>query len=124
MEDILTTSVPYMDACLEEVVRLGNIHPRLVRIAVNDTEVLGCRNPKGAQVLSSSYVGEQPLDVPEDLRTRRSQQCKKNFKRHWDPQGMDDFVPERWLTEDGKYDPKSFPRMAFSAGPRICYGMF
>ncbi|KAK8059241.1 cytochrome P450 [Apiospora saccharicola] len=122
VEEILAKTVPYMEACLEEMVRLGNIHPRLVRIAVRDTEVLGCPIPKGAQVLSSSYVGERLLEeVPEARRSRRSQQCRNNFLAHWDPRGMDDFVPERWLDGD-KYEPKSFPRMAFSAGPRVCYG--
>lgn len=122
VEEILAQTVPYMEACLEEIVRLGNIHPRLVRIAVRDTEVLGCPVPRGAQVLSSSYVGERPLAVPEGRRSRRSQQCRSNFRAHWDPRGMDGFAPERWLAADGRYEPKSFPRMAFSAGPRVCYG--
>lgn len=95
-----------------------------MRVAVRDTKVLGCPIPRGAQVLSSSYVGERPLEVAEARRSRRSQQCRNNFQAHWDPRGMDDFVPERWLAgEDGhRYEPKSFPRMAFSAGPRVCYG--
>lgn len=124
VEDLLNTPISYMDACIEEFVRLGNIHPRLVRIATVDTQVLGYPIPKGAQILSSSYVGEKPIEVPEELRSPMSQQSKDNFRQHWDPEGMDDFRPERWLDEDGKYDPKRFPRLAFSAGPRVCYGTF
>ncbi|ROV93886.1 hypothetical protein VPNG_09507 [Cytospora leucostoma] len=121
IDDLLSKPIPYMDACIEEFVRLGNIHPRLVRIATVDTQVLGYPIPKGAQILSSSYVGEKPIDVPEELRSQMSQQSKDNFRSHWE-EGMDDFFPERWIDEDGKYDPKRFPRLAFSAGPRVCYG--
>ncbi|ROV97971.1 hypothetical protein VMCG_06974 [Cytospora schulzeri] len=96
---------------------------KLVRIATVDTQVIGYLILRGAQILSSSYAGEKPIDVPEELRSPMSQQSKENFRSHWE-EGMDDFLPERWIDEDGKYDPKRFPRLAFSAGPRVCYGMF
>ena len=122
VEDILTRSIPYMDACMEETLRHSTIASRLARVATTDTEVLGFRIPKGASVTLSPYVGAKPMDVPEELRSRTSQKSKNNYQSFWDPQGMDDWEPERWLAEDGSFDPRKFPRLAFSAGPRVCYG--
>lgn len=108
---------------MEEAIRLGNIHPRLVRIATVDTQILGYPIPKGAHVVSSSYVGKKPLDIPEEKRSKRSQQTKVNFRKHYED-GMDAFVPERWLNEKGEFDSHQYPTLAFSAGPRVCYGRF
>ncbi|KAI3320947.1 putative cytochrome P450 oxidoreductase [Xylariaceae sp. AK1471] len=118
VEEILTKSIPYMDACMEETLRCSTIASRLARTVTMDTTVLGFRIPKGASVTLSPYVGRKPMDVPEELRSRTSQQSKDNFHLHWDPEGMDDWEPERWLAEDGSFDPRKFPRLAFSAGPR------
>ena len=113
-----------MDACMEETLRVGKITSRLARSAVADTEVLGYRIPKGASVTLNPYVGGEPFDIPEELRSKTSRQSKDNFQSHWDAKGMDQWVPERWLAEDESFNPHSFPRLAFSAGPRVCYGMF
>ncbi|KAL1865339.1 hypothetical protein Daus18300_007229 [Diaporthe australafricana] len=121
VEDILNTPIHYLEATMEEAVRLGNIHPRLVRIATVDTSILGYPIPKGAQVVSSSYVGEKPLAIPEEQRSKRSQQSKVNFRKYYED-GMDNFVPERWLDEKGEFDSHQYPTLAFSAGPRVCYG--
>jgi cytochrome P450 len=119
----MTTPIHYLEATMEEAIRLGNIHPRLVRIATVDTQILGYPIPKGAHVVSSSYVGEKPLDIAEDKRSKRSQQTKVNFRKHYED-GMDAFVPERWLDEKGEFDSHQYPTLAFSAGPRVCYGEF
>ena len=108
---------------MEETLRVGKITSRLARIAVADTEVLGYSIPEGASVTLNPYVGGKLLDIPEELRSKTSRQSKDNFQSHWDPEGMDQWVPERWLAEDESFNPHSFPRLAFSAGPRVCYGM-
>lgn len=123
VEDILNTPIHYLEATMEEAIRLGNIHPRLVRIATVDTSILGYPIPKGAQVVSSSYVGERPLDIPEAERSKRSQQSKVNFRKYFEDD-MDKFMPERWIGENGEFDPHQYPTLAFSAGPRVCYGLF
>lgn len=124
VESILTKSTSYMDAWIEETLRMGNVSSRLVRVATTDTTVLGHFIPKGAQVVCNPYVGgEKPLYTPEELRSNTSRQSKDNFQSHWDPNCMDEFIPERWLEEDGSFNPRMFPRLAFSAGPRVCYGM-
>ncbi|KAK7732687.1 hypothetical protein SLS63_004942 [Diaporthe eres] len=121
VEDILNTPIHYLEATMEEAIRMGNIHPRLVRIATVDTSILGYPIPKGAQVVSSSYVGEKPLEIPEAERSKRSQQSKVNFRKYYED-GMDKFMPERWLGQDGEFDSHQYPTLAFSAGPRVCYG--
>lgn len=120
---ILYTSIPYLEAYMEESIRAANTSPRLVRTTTTDTQVLGYPIPKGTSVLLNPYIGTKPLDIPEGLRSDTSRSSKGNFESHWDPSGMDDFEPERWLAEDGSFNPRQFPRLAFSAGPRMCYGM-
>lgn len=121
---ILYTSIPYLEAYMEESIRAANTSPRLVRTTTTNTQVLGYSIPKGTSVLLNPYIGTKPLDIPEGLRSETSRSSKDNFESHWDPSGMDDFEPERWLAEDGSFNPRQFPRLAFSAGPRMCYGMF
>lgn len=124
MQAILSTSIPYLEAYMEESIRFANTSPRLVRTTTMDTQVLGYPIPKGVTVMLNPYIGTKPLDIPEHLRTETSRNSKENFDRYWDPAGMDGFVPERWLTEDGSFNPRQFPRLAFSAGPRMCYGAY
>lgn len=122
--NILHTDIPYLDASLEELTRLANIVPRLVRTATVDTQILGYHVPKGAIIMGSSYVAEQPFDIPESQRSQHSQNTKKNVKSYYSGSDMDEFRPERWLAEDGSFDLHALPRLAFSAGPRACFGMF
>ncbi|KAA8642498.1 uncharacterized protein ATNIH1004_011443 [Aspergillus tanneri] len=119
---ILSTSIPYLEAYMEESMRAANTSPRLVRRTTTDTQVLGYSIPKGVSVLLNPYIGTQPLDIPEHLRSETSRNSKGNFESYWDVSGMDDFQPERWLAEDGSFNPRQFPCLTFSAGPRMCYG--
>ena len=70
-EEVLTNSIPYMDAYMEETLHVGKITSRLARAAVTDTEVLGYI-PEGALVTLNPYVGGKPLDIPEELRSKTS----------------------------------------------------
>ncbi|RYP88516.1 hypothetical protein DL769_000283 [Monosporascus sp. CRB-8-3] len=119
---ILYTSIPYLEAYMEESIRAANTSPRLVRTTTTDTQVLGYPIPKGTSVILNPYIGTKPLDIPEGARSDTSRSSKGSFGSHWDPSGMDNFEPERWLAEDGSFNPRQFPRLAFSAGPRMCYG--
>lgn len=120
---IMSTSIPYLEAYMEESMRAANTSPRLVRRTTTDTQVLGYPVPKGVTLLLNPYVGTQPLDVPEHMRSETSRSSKGNFESYWDVNGMDEFHPERWLVEDGSFNPREFPRLGFSAGPRMCYGL-
>lgn len=123
-EEILAKSIPYLDACIEETLRLGNISAQLARVTTNDADVLGYHIPKGTSVNLNPYVGLEQFEIAEDLRSHTSRQSKNNFHMQWDPaDDMEEWAPERWLVDkDGSFNPRMFPRLAFSAGPRVCYG--
>ncbi|KUI57025.1 Cytochrome P450 3A16 [Cytospora mali] len=124
VEAILAADIPYLDASIEELVRVGNIIPEVVREASCDTELLGRRIPKGATVVCSTYVAHKPFDektVPESARSANSRVNKMGYGAIWQ-QDMDEYHPERWMRDDGSFDAKAVPKLAFSAGPRGCFG--
>lgn len=124
VEAILAADIPYLDASIEELVRVGNIIPEVVREASCDTELLGRRIPKGATVVCSTYVAHKPFGeetVPESARSANSRLNKMGYGAVWQ-QDMDEYHPERWMRGDGSFDAKAVPKLAFSAGPRGCFG--
>lgn len=123
---ILAADIPYLDASIEELVRVGNIIPEVVREAACDTELLGYQIPKGSTVVCSTYVAHRPFGkdiVPEDARSENSQANNGGYRAFWE-EDMTEYHPERWLREDGSFDSKAVPKLAFSAGPRQCFGVF
>lgn len=124
VQSLLAADIPYLDASIEELVRVGNIIPEVVREATADTELLGHRIPRGATVVCSTYVAHRPFGedlVPEEVRSDNSRANKGGYRSYWEP-NMDGYHPERWLRQDGSFDAKSVPKLAFSAGPRGCFG--
>ncbi|KAK1979271.1 cytochrome P450 monooxygenase [Colletotrichum cereale] len=135
--EILRTSMPYLDAVVEEMLRLAQPVPGLVRQATCDTQILGRFVPKGTQVFMlangpSFLTPAMPID--ESLRTQECRDSKPTLKM-WEENGrMADFVPERWLVPasagtriNGAFEGFVFhqaagPMMAFSLGPRGCFG--
>jgi len=130
--EITHTTIPYLDAAIEELLRLGPTVPGAMRECMVDTVVLGKRIPKGTQVFllnqgASFREPAWPIDEKD-----RSPSCQASAKergvREWDPEGMDVFRPERWLVpaEGGKgemvFDSAAGPTMPFSLGVRACYG--
>lgn len=124
VDAILAADIPYLDASVEELVRAGNIIPEVVREASCDADLLGRRVPRGATVVCSTYVAHRPFGedtVPESARAAGSRLNKGGYGAVWQ-QDMDEYHPERWLRGDGSFDAKAVPRLAFSAGPRGCFG--
>lgn len=123
---ILAADIPYLDASIEELVRVGNIIPEVVREASVDTELLGHRIPKGATVVCSTYVAHKAFNedvVPEEVRSDNSKMNKGGYRAYWEAD-MAEYHPERWMRDDGSFDAKAVPKLAFSAGPRGCFGEF
>ncbi|KAK8079992.1 Cytochrome P450 oxidoreductase [Apiospora hydei] len=110
VEEILNADMPYLEAAMEETLRLSTI-TTVARQAVVDTEILGCRIPKGTQIATQNLLYERPVAVSEELRSETSRA---------------DFVPERWLVpgDNGEmaFDAYALPRTAFGDGPRGCFG--
>ncbi|KAK7956748.1 Cytochrome P450 monooxygenase TRI13 [Apiospora aurea] len=130
VEEILDADIPYLDAAMEETLRLSTI-TTVARQAVVDTEILGCRIPKGTQIATQNLLYERPVAVSEELRsaTSRTVQGEKRTRGGFDgPAGdnLQDFVPERWLVpgDNGEmaFDAYALPRTAFGDGPRGCFG--
>ncbi|KAL7619375.1 hypothetical protein AAE478_009912 [Parahypoxylon ruwenzoriense] len=125
--EVWKTPVPYLDAVLEESLRMDPPVPVTNRETTVGTVLLGHKIPKGTNVF---FVGNGPdfqhpsLPFPDAVR-RESSRVKHAYGR-WDPADMHQFKPERWLkvNADGKevYDNQSGPILAFSLGPRSCFG--
>lgn len=124
-EFLRTTSVPYLDALLEETLRL---HPVLsTRDAIRDTEILGHHVPKGSTILLlSNGPGflSAPFPIAENRRSHTTRVVKPSTR--WNETDMGSFNPERWLVYnskgDAEFDPTAGPQSAFGHGPRACWG--
>ncbi|RFU79670.1 cytochrome p450 [Trichoderma arundinaceum] len=124
-EFLRTSSVPYLDALLEETLRL---HPVLsARDAARDTEILGHHIPKGSTVLllpnGPSFLSP-PFSIDESLRSPTTRVVKPSSR--WNETDIRSFNPERWLVRnpqgDIEFDATAGPQSAFGHGPRACWG--
>lgn len=97
------TSLPYFEAAINETARLASVAPLGVpHWTTCDTSVAGFKIPRHIHVFYNLYA------IHHD-------------ERYWiDPE---EFKPERWLDENGKYIPGAHaPFLPFSAGKRVCFG--
>ncbi|KAJ5170047.1 cytochrome P450 [Penicillium coprophilum] len=125
MIELTQTRVPYLEALLEETLRLHATS--LTRQAICDTEILGKPVPKGTNVFlianGPGFHGPS-FDIEPSLR---SATAKPN---NWDEsRDLKVFDPERWLVHKGgkswreaEFDANAAPQMAFGMGPRGCGG--
>jgi cytochrome P450 len=124
----MKTSIPYLDATIEEILRTALVFPGAFRIATVDTKILGHRIPKGTDVFllhnGPGYLSPG-FDIPDSLRTESALEAK-NQTGSWDPEDMALFKPERWLvtTKEGNvaFNSMAGPHLAFGLGPRGCFG--
>ncbi|KAK7958081.1 cytochrome P450 [Apiospora saccharicola] len=142
-QEITGTTVPYLDALIEESLRMGGPIPMIDREAIEDTQVLGYPIPKGTQVLclreGPSFVSpgfavdearRTKLQPPPSSPSSPSSSKKKldaAQEMAWDAREIASFAPERWLSKaaEGKeveYNASAGPHLAFSAGARRCFG--
>ncbi|PVH73733.1 cytochrome P450 [Cadophora sp. DSE1049] len=126
--EIAKTSIPYLDATQEEIMRCSLTEAGVVRTATTDVELLGKRIPKGTDVF---FMGNGPsifspaFQIDDSLRSPTALNAKERIGS-WDPSDMAKFNPERWLV-DGEKGGKEFsaaagPLLTFGMGPRGCYG--
>ncbi|KAK3936287.1 cytochrome P450 [Diplogelasinospora grovesii] len=136
-QELVEAKVPYLDAVIDEVLRHANTIAFVVRVALQDTTVLGCHIPKGTDVfLMANGAGYLEPNMPVDSNgggpgLARSQGARRESGKAltgtWDDSDIAAFKPERWLTVDpdtgkGTYDPMAGPTLAFGLGPRGCFG--
>ncbi|RYP21536.1 hypothetical protein DL765_002172 [Monosporascus sp. GIB2] len=121
--EITKSSVPYLDAVMEEILRLSAPIRQLVREAMVGATFLGHRVPKGAQVfLSISGPGFTSLSLPVDeaVRSKSSKLHRGTTTGSWDHAEPQAFVLERWLNktvEDGGVAKAQAYRYDVQAGP-------
>jgi len=97
--------MPYLEACVQEAMRLKPVAPLMAAEAVNDAALDGVQVPAGVVVfmlLRHSFALETPLDDGEEFR------------------------PERWLdpTMKQKLDDPARKMVPFGGGPRFCPGRY
>jgi len=95
-------ALPYVDACINETMRLKPVAPIIMLEPIRDTVVGGIEVPAGTIVMCLMRVG--PTDA-----------------RHFpEPQAFD---PARWLAGPSASSAKRVA-MPFGAGPRLCPGRY
>jgi cytochrome P450 len=98
-------ALPYVEACMNETMRVKPVAPLIVLQAVRDSVLSGIRVPKGYLLI---------------LLMRGPTSSEKHFKN---PAAFD---PSRWLDASASSAPSSAKRVAmpFGAGPRLCPGRY
>ncbi|KAI4594425.1 hypothetical protein KJ359_008213 [Pestalotiopsis sp. 9143b] len=139
IEEITGTDIPYLDAVMEEILRVGGTVPAVDRQAVCDTEVLGFPIKKGTVVLCSgrgASMLEPGFEIDESKRSETSRLAKSDNRiRAWDDHEIGAFKPERWLVPveseaaggettatKSQFDSTAGPQLAFGLGLRSCFG--
>ena len=132
--EVAKSRIPYMEAVIEESLRLGQVLTATFRDAMEDTTVMGVGIPKGTTIC---LVGNGPgLCLPASLVAPYTPSSADSHKRGKEKTGrfsdedITQFVPERWLKAttggDGKekveFDPNAGPNIPFGLGPRGCFG--
>lgn len=131
--EIAKAHLPYLDAVIEEALRLGRAVGSIAREAMVDTQILGHQVPRSTRIYltSATYEQAQPwpsnVKINEEMRSETSRRAKDMAPPQWDSANITDFRPERWLKTSagtGKevIDPHAGSNMAFSGGPRGCFG--
>jgi cytochrome P450 len=125
--EITKIQVPYLEAVMEEILRLSGPVMGVFREAQVATTVLGHAVPKGTQVFMPTMgasIGRPSFHVDESLRSPSSQ-AHNNTRASWDDYEPESFVPERWLKEEDNaeaFDSQAGPFLSFSNGVRGCFG--
>ncbi|KAG9256272.1 cytochrome P450 [Emericellopsis atlantica] len=126
VQEITGTCIPYLDAVLEEILRLACSLAILDRQATCDTEVLGHHIPKGTIVMMMNRgpsFTEPAFGIDENLSGGLS---NAGAGSSWDAHTLHHFMPERWLETNSQgrtfFNPKAGPMLPFGSGLRSCYG--
>lgn len=133
LDDLLKVKVHYLDAFIEEVLRVSNGNMAVSKETAEDLTILGHFIPAGTALMFTSAgptFTSAGTRVDESLRSESSQKHHDEGLTDWADSEFppEEFHPERWLRpseeDDGKlvFDPKAGPLLTFSCGPRICWG--
>lgn len=131
-EEIIHANIPFLDAAMNECLRLGTPIPFLARDAEVDTEILGVQIPKGTIIFTHSLWPSLISPTLDNIDPKSRFQTPQGSRTgEWADDDKVRFRPERWLVESldtrtgtstTTYNPNAGPFMAFGLGPRACYG--
>jgi cytochrome P450 len=119
---------------MEETLRYSHIAPAVLRQATVDTQILGYHIPKGTNIFLNTSAASfmQPAFEIDEARRRESARVVGG-RQSWDPEDVEEFVPERWLKMENRqqegetenrevFDSRAGPMLAFGVGHRSCFG--
>jgi cytochrome P450 len=125
--EIAKADIPFLDAVIDECLRIGGPAPMVAREAMTDTVLLGHHIPKGMTLLINNAgpgFKTKPVEVVDSTRSESS--IAKTRGGTWNVDDLHLFKPERWLKTNDKgdviYDAQAGPFLTFSLGPRGCFG--
>ncbi|OHE99935.1 cytochrome P450 [Colletotrichum orchidophilum] len=131
IDEIIKTHIPYLDAFIEETLRLSSPAGAITKETLYDMDMFGYRIPKGTPLvflLTGPTVSEAGAKVDEARRSETSQKLADEGVGDWalTDYPPEEFHPERWLQrdEDGEvvFNNRAGPFLSFSYGPRGCWG--
>lgn len=132
MSEIMSKQIPYLEANIEETLRRSSVATLIVRKATRDTQILGYNIPKGTDViipLTGPSLTEPALNIPDTNRPTVYRRTENRVKP-WPDDDIMRYNPDRWMKlktdnageETAVFDPQAGPNLAFSVGPRQCFG--
>ena len=97
-----------------------------------DTQILGYSIPKGTDIiipLTGPSLTEPALPLPESIRPGTYGETERRIKP-WNDDDITEYNPDRWIKLEytalgehtTRFDPQTGPNLAFSTGPRQCFG--
>lgn len=132
--EIIKTPVPYLEALIEEILRLSGPVGATARETNVDTTIMGRHVPKGTTVFLAIHgpglTGPSVKDTAAAAFGLSAQGGEKPYshtkRANWDDMDPTAFIPERWLAKDVEgnvvYDAQAGPMLGFSLGMRGCFG--
>ncbi|OTB00233.1 hypothetical protein M426DRAFT_268158 [Hypoxylon sp. CI-4A] len=121
-QEIIAAEHPYIDASIQELIRISLTTPSWTRRTTQDVTLLGHHIPAGIDIFGAPSV--QSREDMEDFIIDpkiRSATSRQRETGKWDRATKGSYQPERWLDKDGKYDAYAGPMLSFGAGPRGCF---
>lgn len=125
-EMTMTSPLPRLDAFIAETLRYSCTGPISFREAVQDCTILGHQIPSGTPIVlmtqdvthqEVTYLGGKPT-----MAAAREESHGQTARQSITEPPLNEFSPGRWLSAGGEFDPKAAASMAFSGGPRACFG--
>jgi cytochrome P450 len=122
-----SSRLPYLSAVVYEILRVAPTASATARDAIKETEVLGCKIPKGTFLIGLTNVNgwkdneSRREEIERRVRSGGGGNRKTGLWKGGDEEAKK-FDPDRWLDEEGKFNSKNGTWLPFGFGQRNCFG--